>query len=136
MRGQPRQPRGSSGGGRFAARHDASDTQLSDVHDRDRETLQDLRDFFTEARLVASRGEEAFKGDRILQLAGEAVVTRIAEAVSRLSHEYKNAHNDVPWHLIRGMRNIIIHDYHKTSLEDVWVTLQKDLPNLARLLGF
>lgn len=136
MPDQPRQHRSTPGGGRFVpVGHAEGGVWLSSPNTRDTETLRDLRDFFDEAKSVVDRGEEAFKTDRILQLAGEAVITRIAEAASRLSDEYKAAHSDVPWHLVRGMRNIIVHDYHRTAAPDVWATLQKDVPGLRRRLG-
>jgi uncharacterized protein with HEPN domain len=136
MPNQPRQTRGTPRGGRFiATEHADSDIQLSRTNARDTEALQDLQDFFDEAKSVVDRGEAAFNSDRILQLAGEAIITRIAEAASRMSDEYKVVHSDVPWHLVRGMRNIIVHDYHRTATSDVWATLQEDIPALRRQLG-
>ncbi len=39
-------------------------------------------------------------------------------------------HADIPWDLMYGMRNRIVHDYFEVDLEVVWRTVQQDLPTL------
>ena len=40
----------------------------------------------------------------------------IGEAVSRLSEEVKDKEPGIPWKLIKGMRNKLIHEYFGTDL--------------------
>jgi uncharacterized protein with HEPN domain len=44
----------------------------------------------------------------------------IGEAVSQLSDDIKNRNKHIPWALIKGMRNRLIHEYFGTDLPVVW----------------
>ena len=53
----------------------------------------------------------------------------IGEAVSHLPNEVKEKEKQVPWILIKGMRNRLIHEYFGTDLSLVWDTIKNDLPS-------
>ncbi len=40
----------------------------------------------------------------------------------------------VPWSKMRGMRNVLAHNYDSINYETVWATIQLDLPDLLPLL--
>ncbi len=61
-------------------------------------------------------------------------ITIIAEAAKRLSESFKETHDAVPWHEMRGMRNRLIHDYKRIDFREVWKTVQEDIPKLIRLI--
>lgn len=54
----------------------------------------------------------------------------IGEAVKRLSLEFRAQHPDIPWQLIAGMRDHVIHGYDVVDWDEVWKTATKDVPNL------
>ena len=58
----------------------------------------------------------------------------IGEAVKRLSPEFRAAHPEVPWKLIAGTRDKLIHFYEGVDLEQVWKMVTSDLPELIRLI--
>lgn len=58
----------------------------------------------------------------------------IGEAVKRLSPDFRAAHPEVPWKLIAGTRDKLIHFYEGVDLEEVWKTVSTDLPELIRLI--
>ena len=58
----------------------------------------------------------------------------IGEAAARVSPEARAAHPEIPWDLMVGMRNRLIHEYFRVDLLVVWETLQQDLPDLIALL--
>ena len=63
----------------------------------------------------------------------DAVLRRleiIGEAASRLSVETQAQFPKLPFRAMRGMRNIIIHDYGDVDLEQVWTTASNDLNEL------
>lgn len=58
----------------------------------------------------------------------------IGEAVKRISPEFRAAHPEVPWKLIAGTRDKLIHFYAGVDLGEVWIMVTSDLPELIRLI--
>ena len=58
----------------------------------------------------------------------------ISEAASRVSADTREAHPEIPWHEIIGMRNRLVHGYFEVNLLRVWDTVQEDLPALIAQL--
>lgn len=54
----------------------------------------------------------------------------IGEAIRNIEEELIVMYPKVPWKEARGMRNIIIHEYFRIEHEEVWRTLNEDLPKL------
>lgn len=61
----------------------------------------------------------------------------IGEAATKIMNdhpEFIQAHPEVPWRNMRGMRNRIAHGYFDINLELVWETVQTALPDLLNEL--
>ena len=54
----------------------------------------------------------------------------MGEAVKNLPDNLRQQYQQVPWKDIAGMRDILIHHYFGVDLEQVWITVQDDLPGL------
>ena len=98
---------------------------------RDEATLLDIA---TAARLVQTfiRGleKEAFLNDHKTQSAVLYQLIVMGEAVKRLSDELRAQHLDIPWSLIAGMRDHLIHGYDIVDWDEVWKTATSDVPDL------
>ena len=67
----------------------------------------------------------------------DAVLRRfeiIGEAASRLAPETQALFPHLPFRAMRGMRNIIAHDYGDVDLDQVWQTASHDLEPLVASL--
>lgn len=67
----------------------------------------------------------------------DAVVPRIevlGEASKRLSKTFRDAHPEIPWKSMIGMRNVLIHDYHRIMLDEVWQVATHDVPELLGII--
>ena len=56
-------------------------------------------------------------------------LTVVGEAVKRLSKEFRAKHTHIPWALIAGMRDHLIHGYDLVDWDEVWQTGSKDIPD-------
>lgn len=100
------------------------------VTDRDARALAEIvRLCDLGARLVA-RGDEWYRGDPddVPGMAAESLVIRIGENVARLSDATTSRYPEVPWSLIKRMRDRLAHHYEGTDKDAVWDTLVVDLP--------
>jgi uncharacterized protein with HEPN domain len=58
----------------------------------------------------------------------------IGEAVRHLPDAVLASHPDLPWHQMRALRNLVIHQYFGVSVEILWETARADLPPLVEPL--
>ena len=54
----------------------------------------------------------------------------ISESVSRLSDNFIKSHPEINWYKIKGLRNIIAHDYFGIDAEEIWQIINTDIPVL------
>ncbi len=86
---------------------------------------------------VEGLSKDDFLTDKRTQQAVIMNLIIIGEAASRAMDgfaEFTEAHPEVPWRSMRGMRNRIAHGYFELDLNVVWETVQKALPALLRQL--
>ena len=79
---------------------------------------------------VEGMSEAAFLNDIKTQSAVLHQLTVLGEATRRVSQEFRDAHPEVPWRVMAGLRSRIVHDYDEVDLDAVWAVLEKDLPKL------
>lgn len=95
-----------------------------------------LLDIARAARLVIEFTEgtdqDTFLKDAKTQSAVLHQLLILGEAVKRLSGEFRAGHPAIPWALIAGMRDTLIHEYNEVDLNEVWRTAQRDVPDLLR----
>ena len=73
---------------------------------------------------------ERFQTSTTYQNAVCMCILQIGELVGKLTDSFREAHDDIPWHKIRGMRNFVAHEYGKLDLDVVWFAAVKSVPEL------
>lgn len=58
----------------------------------------------------------------------------IGEAATHVPNEIAAAHPEIPWVAMRGMRNIVVHEYFGVTKETLWKTAREDLPSIMEPL--
>jgi uncharacterized protein with HEPN domain len=101
---------------------------------RDRVRLLDMLD---EARKLtaALQGKTRAALDDYLTANGvRHAIALIGEAASQISDETQQQYPDLEWKDMIGMRNFVIHHYHRVSLDVVWDTATRNIPALITQL--
>jgi uncharacterized protein with HEPN domain len=78
--------------------------------------------------------EEHFQASSLHQDAILRQLTIVGEAAKRVSAEFRVGHPEVPWRQVAGFRDVVVHDYSRVDLQEVWRIVQEDLPTLMTLL--
>jgi len=73
---------------------------------------------------------ESFEERHMTRSAVVHELTIIGEAVTHLSEELRARHPDVPWQDIKGLRNIVVHNYFGIDWSEVWRAARRDVPVL------
>ncbi len=97
--------------------------------------LRDMLDAAKEAVSFAQGKTRAdLHQDRKLVLSLVHLVEIVGEAAGKVSKKFQEAHSEIPWPVIVGMRNRLIHAYFDIDIDRVWDTVRDDLPPLIAKL--
>ena len=109
-----------------------NENRLPDYLDHMKQAAMDACNF------VDDLGKDDFREDKRTQQAVIMSLIIIGEASTKVIDgyaEFTEAHPEVPWHSMRGMRNRIAHGYFDINLDVVWDTVQTALPELLKQLS-
>ena len=87
------------------------------------ELLLQFSAHLTEAEFLASAEK---------QYAMKFAFVMLGEDAASISESLKRKYPAVPWQSIRGMRNILAHDYSKTDEEFIWGAAVRDIEPLRQ----
>ena len=59
----------------------------------------------------------------------------IGEAANHIPADVQSHYPHIPWQQMRGIRNILIHEYFGVDEEVIWEAIQNDIPALKEMLG-
>ena len=97
-----------------------------------------LRDILEASRLIASYVKDTTETDfRTDTQKQDAVIRRIeiiGEATAHLNEETRRAVPELPFRKMRGMRNIVAHDYANVDVNIVWQVATIHVPEVCAAL--
>ncbi len=100
----------------------------------DASVLDALRAAMSAAAFLGGSSLEGFTTDEKTQSAVLHQLMILGEAVKRISLDYREAHPEVPWRRIAGLRDVLIHGYDSVNIPGVWKTVREDIPPLVAAL--
>jgi len=99
------------------------------------ERIQDILDAIAEIQaFTLGMNDEIFKADAKTIRAVELDFIVIGEAANQLPDDIEEKYPEIPWSLMRAMRNRLVHVYFAVDPKLLWDTIQNDLPTLVRSL--
>ena len=97
-----------------------------------------LRDILGAARLIASYLKDTTETDFLANSEKQDAVIRrieiIGEATAHLTESTRQAVPELPFRKMRGMRNIVAHDYANVDLKIVWEVGVVHMPEILTVL--
>lgn len=104
--------------------------------DRDRVVLQKMLKWEDKAQIdyqaVRSEFEPGPFSNPVILTAFS--LAQIGELSGHIFDELREQHQEIPWKQIKGMRNLIIHDYDGIKMSIVEQTVEEDIPSLKMKL--
>ena len=79
--------------------------------------------------------QQQIEGDDLLVDSIMFRVIQIAENSMKLDEEFQKKNSHIPWRAIRGMRNMIVHNYGAVDLAIVYDTVANSIPELYKMLS-
>lgn len=85
-------------------------------------------------KIMGVRKVSEFLEDETVKRAIGMTVINIGELVKNVTDELRTKHKDVPWKQIAGFRDITAHKYQTLRMDDVYVTIKENFPELRTSL--
>jgi uncharacterized protein with HEPN domain len=83
---------------------------------------------------ISGRCKNDLHNDKLLLLALTRAIEIIGEASARITQETKANMPEIPWAIIVGMRNRLVHAYFDINVDIIWLTATKNVPALVAML--
>lgn len=97
--------------------------------------LEDIVDAIRKIeRYIAGMDVASFAADERTRDAVIWNIALIGEAARLIPSDIERAYPDIPWARMRGMRNVVIHEYPGVDDGIVWETATRNLPPLIDAL--
>lgn len=84
--------------------------------------------------LTTGASREQFQAELMRRLAAERVIEIIGEAARRVSPSFREAHPEIEWRRIIGLRNVLVHQYAEVDIDILWGVATEHVPELIELL--
>jgi uncharacterized protein with HEPN domain len=94
--------------------------------------LNDILEAINLIESYVSEGKDKFFNTRLIQDAVIRNLEIIGEATKNLSPEIKASHSCIPWRQIAGLRDVLIHNYMKVDVVEIWGVVENELNDLKK----
>ncbi len=101
----------------------------------DEERINDIRAAIEQIEKYTVNGRSPFDDNELIQAWVLHRLMIVGEAARGLSAEFRAVHTEVEWWQMIAMRNFLIHAYFGVDPDEVWATVERDLPVLKRALS-
>ncbi len=102
---------------------------------RDQTYVNQILDAIKKIHEYTFEGRDVFYETIIIQDAVMRNIEIIGEIAKRISDDFKEKHDAVPWRKMAGIRDVLIHDYDSIDMSIVWNVVSIELPKIRILLS-
>lgn len=98
---------------------------------KDRIRLEHIQDAINNInKYLDGKTFQQLSDDSMLFYAVVKNIEIIGEAAYHLSKAFCKEHPETPWKDVKLMRNVLVHDYYRIDLKEVWKVIHEDIPAL------
>ena len=83
---------------------------------------------------ACDNNKEIYMSNILYKDACALVIIQIGEFVGRLSDEFRDEYTGVEWRQLKGLRNIMAHNYEDIIDHIVWDIIHDDIPEIKEYL--
>ena len=86
---------------------------------------------------IVAEGEEAFGRDDNWRSreSMKSLFVDLNTAADRIPEQVREQYPSIPWRALRGLRNVLAHDYSSIRYDILWETAARNLPEVRRELA-
>lgn len=100
---------------------------------RDKGRIEDIVEYSDNIKmLIKGYSLDKFVADKRTYYAVMKNVEIVGEAAFMLTKDFKDAHPEIPWNDVQGMRHVLVHDYANVIPRILWGTATADIPALHK----
>ncbi|AFY81523.1 HepT-like ribonuclease domain-containing protein [Oscillatoria acuminata] len=92
--------------------------------------LSNIKECIEKVEIYTQEGKAVFMTNAMMQDAVIRNLEIIGEATKRVSPDLRNQYSNIPWRQMAGLRDVLIHDYLRIDLQEIWEVIETDLPLL------
>ncbi|MBO1351472.1 MAG: DUF86 domain-containing protein [Hormoscilla sp. GUM202] len=96
----------------------------------DLDRLKDILKAIEDIEQFTTVGKQAFEQDKLTQIGVLYQIMIIGESARAMSAQLRAQNPEIPWSLMVGMRNILVHQHFEVDLNTVWSVVERSLPDL------
>ena len=101
----------------------------------DRLTVDQMLDAVRRIRtIIRGQSRAPFEADEVRQFPLLHLIQLLGEAASRTTAAFRDAHPELPWAQMIGMRNRIVHGYDHVDPDIVWRVAAEDVEPVLAVL--
>ena len=106
-------------------------------HDVNHIVIQKILGYCNDIQGLMIRFDKSFErylSEISFRYACDMCVLQIGELTRRLSDDFKARRSEIPWNKVKGMRNVLVHEYEEVDFETAWNILTQRIPELKAQL--
>jgi uncharacterized protein with HEPN domain len=84
--------------------------------------------------VLRDANRDAFVENYLLRRAAERALLIISEAAKALPKELTDRYPEIDWRGVRGLGDVLRHDYERVDADTLWEILTEKLPELAPVI--
>jgi uncharacterized protein with HEPN domain len=84
--------------------------------------------------IISGKSFADYDDDLVVRSAVERQIEILGEAANRVSVDFQNAHQQIPWRQVIGQRNVLAHEYKDIAPKLIWAVATEHIPVLIDAL--